>query len=80
MVRLLDWLTNLELDWEHSAWTPLYEALAARSQLIRYDAPGMGLSDRDITDFRLDAKVRARAAVVDAAGLDRFALLERLTE
>ena len=41
MVRLLDWLTHLELDWEHSAWTPLYEALAARYQLIRYDAPVM---------------------------------------
>ena len=35
----------------------------------------MRLSDRDVTRFSLDAWVEDLEAVVDAAGLDRFALL-----
>ncbi|MEE9606605.1 MAG: alpha/beta fold hydrolase, partial [Myxococcota bacterium] len=40
----------------------------------RYDGRGFGLSDRDVTDFSLDARVRDVEAVVDALGAERFAL------
>jgi pimeloyl-ACP methyl ester carboxylesterase len=42
--------------------------------LIRYDARGNGLSDREIKDVSLETFVSDLEAVVDAAGLERFAL------
>jgi pimeloyl-ACP methyl ester carboxylesterase len=42
--------------------------------VIRYDVRGMGASDRNTPDMRLDARVRDLEAVVDRLGLDRFAL------
>ena len=43
--------------------------------VVCYDNGGSGLSDRDVTDFSLDARLRDVEAVVDRLGLDRFALL-----
>jgi pimeloyl-ACP methyl ester carboxylesterase/DNA-binding CsgD family transcriptional regulator len=43
--------------------------------VVRYDERGCGLSDRQPARLTLDAFVADLAAVVDAAGLDRFALL-----
>jgi class 3 adenylate cyclase len=43
--------------------------------VVRYDCRGAGLSDRDVTDFSLDAQVLDLEAVVDRLGLERFALL-----
>jgi pimeloyl-ACP methyl ester carboxylesterase len=42
--------------------------------VVRYDGRGFGLSDRNIKDFSLDARVSDIEAVVDALGLERFAL------
>ncbi len=74
MVRAAHWLTHLEHDWRSPLWHPFIEALSDRYQLIRYDQRGNGLSDWDVTDFSLDRCVADLEAVVDAAGLDRFAL------
>ena len=49
--------------------------IAAEYRLIRYDARGNGLSDWDVADISFAAFVRDLESVVDAAGLDRFALL-----
>ena len=43
--------------------------------LIRYDARGNGLSDRDVEDVSFEASVGDLETVVDAARLERFALL-----
>jgi pimeloyl-ACP methyl ester carboxylesterase/DNA-binding CsgD family transcriptional regulator len=43
--------------------------------VLRYDERGCGLSDRDVEDLSLDARVADLEAVIDAAGLERFALL-----
>src|SRR5687767_10818488 len=54
---------------------PFYERLAERLLVVRYDARGAGLSQRDVaTDFSADAGERDLLAVVDRLGLDRFAL------
>jgi class 3 adenylate cyclase/pimeloyl-ACP methyl ester carboxylesterase len=42
--------------------------------VVRYDGRGFGLSDRDVDDFSLDARLRDLTTVVDAAGLERFDL------
>jgi pimeloyl-ACP methyl ester carboxylesterase/DNA-binding CsgD family transcriptional regulator len=43
--------------------------------VIRYDERGHGLSDRGVTDHSLEARVADLEAVVEDAGLDRFALM-----
>jgi class 3 adenylate cyclase/pimeloyl-ACP methyl ester carboxylesterase len=43
-------------------------------RLVRYDGRGMGSSDRDVSDFSLEARVRDLEAVVELAGVERFVL------
>ena len=75
LVRAGHWLTHLEWDWQTPVWGPWLEALSARHQLFRYDSRGCGLSDRNIDSIKLEDLVADLEAVVDAAGLHRFALL-----
>ncbi|MGB9366415.1 MAG: alpha/beta fold hydrolase [Xanthobacteraceae bacterium] len=74
LVKTANWLNHLEYDWENPVWSPLFQAIAAEHQLIRYDARGNGLSDWDIRDFSFDAFGRDLETVVEAVGLKRFAL------
>ena len=74
LVKTANWLNHLEYDWENPVWRPLFQAIAAEHQLIRYDARGNGLSDWDIRDFSFDAFGRDLETVVEAVGLKRFAL------
>jgi pimeloyl-ACP methyl ester carboxylesterase len=75
LVKTGNWLTHLAKDLESPVWRHLYCALARRHSLIRYDPRGSGLSDWDVEDISFEAFVRDLEAVVDAARLDRFALL-----
>jgi len=69
LVRVNNWFTHLELDWDNPVWCHWSEALAERRMLVRYDPRGSGLSDRDVTDFSLNALVSDLEAVVDAQKL-----------
>ncbi len=54
---------------------PYFSALAERGRrVIFYDGRGMGSSQRDATDFDLNARVRDVEAVFEAVGSDRVAL------
>jgi pimeloyl-ACP methyl ester carboxylesterase/DNA-binding CsgD family transcriptional regulator len=75
LVRAPHWLTHLEYEWQSPIWKPWIEALSRSYQLLRMDERGCGLSDRDVADISFEAWVRDLEAVVDAAGLERFALL-----
>ncbi len=75
LVRVNNWFTHLELDWDNPVWRHWSEALAERRMLVRYDPRGSGLSDRDVTDFSLDALVSDLEAVVDALKLRSFPLI-----
>ncbi len=44
-----------------------YMALASKRRVVGYDTRGQGLSDRDVSDFSLDARVADLRAIVDAA-------------
>jgi DNA-binding winged helix-turn-helix (wHTH) protein/pimeloyl-ACP methyl ester carboxylesterase len=74
MVKAGHWLTHLDHDWQSPIWAPFLDGLGSRFQLLRYDQRGNGLSDWDVERLSLDAFVEDLEAVVDAAGLDRFAL------
>ncbi len=74
LVKTGNWLTHLEFDFESPIWGQLYRELAAEHMLIRYDARGNGLSDREVANVTFDTFVSDLETVVDAAGLERFAL------
>jgi len=74
LVRVLGWLTHLEVEWENPLWRTFIQALCRHFLFIRYDGRGMGLSDRAVKDYSLEAHVRDLEAVVDAVGLERLAL------
>lgn len=75
LVKAANWLTHLELDWEAPIWSPIYRELATECRLIRYDERGCGVSDWDVPTIDFNSFVIDLQTVVDAAGLDRFALL-----
>jgi pimeloyl-ACP methyl ester carboxylesterase/DNA-binding CsgD family transcriptional regulator len=75
LVKAGNWLTHLEFDWESPVWRHWMEGLGERHTLIRYDERGCGLSDRDPKNLGIDAWVADLETVVDAAGVDRFALI-----
>ncbi len=66
--------SHVQLEWQLPGWRGWYERLAERRMLVRYDNRGNGLSDRDVTDFSLDALLLDLEAVVDRLGLERLAL------
>ncbi len=68
-------MTHIELDAQLFAWRHLFTALAQTQQLVRYDLRGMGLSEWDPVSVTFDDYLADLEAVVDAAGLERFALL-----
>ncbi len=76
IVFVLGWGTHLT----EGMGSPLYDQAGFLSwytrdhTVVRYDGRGFGLSDRDVTDFSLDARMRDLETVVDALGLERFAL------
>ncbi len=74
LVKTANWLNHLEFDWQSPIWRHMLHALAAEHQLVRYDARGNGLSDWDVEEFSLPAFVTDLECVVEAAGLERFAL------
>lgn len=51
------WVSHLELDWESPAFKAFFEALGNYHTVVRYDRPGVGLSDRHRSSFTLDDEV-----------------------
>lgn len=60
---------------ESPIWRHLYRELSPDHTIYRYDARGNGLSDREIADISFENFVDDLEAVVDAANIERFALL-----
>jgi DNA-binding winged helix-turn-helix (wHTH) protein/pimeloyl-ACP methyl ester carboxylesterase len=75
LVKAANWLNHVEFDWDSPVWSPLFSRLAEQCQLVRYDERGIGLSDRDVSEFSFEAFVHDLETVVDECGLQRFALL-----
>jgi pimeloyl-ACP methyl ester carboxylesterase/DNA-binding CsgD family transcriptional regulator len=75
LVRTATWLTHLSHDRESPVWRHWLTELPRGHTLVRYDERGCGLSDRRLGALSVDTWVSDLEAVVDAAGLQRFALL-----
>src|SRR5215510_10789782 len=74
LVRAPHWFSHLEHDWTNPAFQPWVEDLSKRYSFLRFDQRGCGLSDREVAEISPEAHVRDLEAVVDAAGLERFAI------
>jgi pimeloyl-ACP methyl ester carboxylesterase/DNA-binding CsgD family transcriptional regulator len=75
LVKAPNWMNHLKYDWESPIWRPWALEMAKRYQFTSYDARGCGLSDRLVGDHSFESHLRDLEAVVDAAKLERFALL-----
>ncbi|MGC2123316.1 MAG: alpha/beta fold hydrolase [Xanthobacteraceae bacterium] len=75
LVKTGNWMTHLEFDFQSPIWRHFFRELSRDHTLIRYDARGNGLSDRNIEDVSFETSVGDLEDVVEAAGLERFALL-----
>ncbi len=71
------WMSHLELDWSNRRFRDFISALARYRTVVRYDRPGVGLSDPDRpSPVTLDDEVEVLAGVAGAVGaesLDVFA-------
>jgi class 3 adenylate cyclase/pimeloyl-ACP methyl ester carboxylesterase len=66
--------SHIQLEWRVPMWRRFYELFAAKRSLVRFDARGLGLSDRDVEDLSLDSRILDIEAVVDSLGYKTFAL------
>ncbi|MCA1784101.1 MAG: alpha/beta fold hydrolase [Dermatophilaceae bacterium] len=67
--------SHLELDDQHPVMRAAFDSLQRRFTVVRYDERGRGLSRCDLGNDDLATRVRDFETVVDAVGLDRFAIL-----
>jgi pimeloyl-ACP methyl ester carboxylesterase/DNA-binding CsgD family transcriptional regulator len=76
LVKASNWMTHLDYERESPVWRHWVRELSRGQTLIRFDERGCGLSDRQFDGTpTLETYVRDLTAVVDAAKLERFALL-----
>ena len=67
--------SHIQREWQNPDFGRWYKRLAQRTMLVRYDARGTGMSQREGVSFSLEAFMLDVQAVIDHVGLDRFALL-----
>lgn len=75
ILKTANWLNHLEHDWLNPVWGHLVRDLTQDYTLVRYDQRGNGLSDWEVEDMSFESWVNDLEVVVEAAGLNRFALL-----
>jgi class 3 adenylate cyclase len=74
VVQLPGQFSHIQMEWQEPNSRRWLEGLAEKRMLVRYDRRGSGLSERDVTDYSLDAHLLDLEAVVDRLGLESFAL------
>ena len=75
LLRTGHWMTHVEYDAVSALFRPWLERLGRGLTVYRYDERGSGLSGADAVPLDLDSAVEEIGVVMDAAGLERAALL-----
>jgi DNA-binding winged helix-turn-helix (wHTH) protein/pimeloyl-ACP methyl ester carboxylesterase len=75
LVKAADCFNHLDFEWESPIWRHWVRDLARDRSILRYDLRGSGLSQWDVEDLSFESWVQDLETVVDAAGLERFALM-----
>jgi len=75
IVKVANCFNHLAFEWESPIWHHWVRDVAADNSIVRYDGRGNGLSEWNVEDICFDAWVQDLETVVDAAGLEKFALM-----
>jgi pimeloyl-ACP methyl ester carboxylesterase len=75
LVRVLGHFTHLDMEWEWPALRRLWEALAVKHTVVRYDGRGIGMSAPWEREFTEETRQLDLAAVLDALEAERAILL-----
>jgi pimeloyl-ACP methyl ester carboxylesterase/DNA-binding CsgD family transcriptional regulator len=75
LLKTANWLNHLEFDWQSPVWSHWFRLFSTYNTFYRYDIRGSGLSDWTGNRLSFEDQVADLECVVDAAGLDKFALL-----
>ena len=74
IVRTPHWFAHLEHDLESPVFRHMLIGRVQQHSLLRYDARGIGLSQRDNVEISFDKWLSDLETIVDCAKLDRFIL------
>ena len=74
LVHMPPAFTHIQMEWQIPEMRRWYERVAEKRKLVRFDARGFGLSEREVPDLSLDTWVLDVEAVADCLSLERFAL------
>ncbi len=69
------WTSHLTLEWEEPTFVRFIERLTSFARVVRFDKRGTGLSDRPSGIPTLEQRMEDAHVVMDAAGLERAAIL-----
>jgi DNA-binding winged helix-turn-helix (wHTH) protein/pimeloyl-ACP methyl ester carboxylesterase len=75
LVKVANCFNHLDFEWEGPIWRHWVRDLAKGYSILRYDGRGNGLSQWDVEDVSFESWVHDLETVVDAAGLEKFALM-----
>ena len=65
------WISHVEKDWGHAPFRAFFERLGHGLRVVRYDRPGVGLSDRDARGRTYEDETETLSAVIDALGAEQ---------
>lgn len=69
------WVSHLELDWQNQNFSHFFEALGKSHTVVRYDRPGVGLSDRQRDSFDIEGEVLILSDLIQHIKVECFSLL-----
>jgi pimeloyl-ACP methyl ester carboxylesterase len=75
LVWIPGWINHLEVMWDRSSYRRFFRRLASHHTVVLYDKHGVGLSDRDRTEFTLDADIADLRTILDALAVPRATLV-----
>ncbi len=78
LVLVPTWFNNIDMLWEVPGVSRFFERMASFSRLTLFDRRGSGLSDRVVEAPGLEQQMDDVVAVMDAAGVERGAVMGQL--
>ena len=78
LVLVPTWFNNIDLIWDVPQVSRFFERMAGYSRLVLFDRRGTGLSDRVLEPPGLEEQMDDVIAVMDAAGVERGAVMGQL--
>jgi len=75
IVKVANCFNHLAFEWQSPIWHHWVRDLASENSIVRYDGRGNGLSEWNVENMSFDAWLQDLETVVDAAGLEKFALM-----